>query len=74
MTIIIDETWNVAASWTGRETDVSGGTDIDDDLFQLSAGYAFENGLQIDAGYRYAEEGGIDTHIIGTLLSYSFDF
>ncbi|MBI4031940.1 MAG: hypothetical protein HY370_09710 [Proteobacteria bacterium] len=73
-TLIIDEAWNIAASWTGREMDISGGADIDDDLFQFSAGYAFENGLRIDAGYRYAEDNGIETRMVGTRLSYGFNF
>ena len=46
----------------------------DDDLFQLTAGYAFANGVQVDAGYRFTDEAGSDKHIVGTRLVYSLSF
>jgi hypothetical protein len=42
--------WNVAASWTERETDNPTAADNTDSHFQLSAGYAFDFGLSIDIG------------------------
>ena len=74
-TLVIDGAWNAAVSWTGRNTDAGGGAaDIDDDLFQLTAGYAFANGVQVDAGYRFTDEAGSDKHIVGTRLVYSLSF
>ena len=65
--------WNVSGSYTLRETDVSGGSDVTDHLAQLSAGYQFESGLTLDAGYRYSREDDIETHIVGVLLTYEYD-
>lgn len=64
--------WNLSASYTGRSTDpnTAGTPDVDDTLYQLSAGYEFENGFTADLGYRFAEEAAIDTHVIGVLFTY----
>jgi hypothetical protein len=66
--------WNTAVSYTGRFTDAGGGNDTDDGQIQFSAGYAFANGLTADIGYKYVEEGEVDSHVIGVLLTYSLDF
>lgn len=67
--VLRDGPWNLSASYTRRRTDFRGAGDITDHLFQATGGYSFGNGLTIDAGYRFAEEGGLDTHIIGFLLT-----
>jgi hypothetical protein len=73
---LVSGPWNFALSATNRETDTDDPdlTDSSDQLFQASVGYAFDFGLGIDAGYRYAREAGIDTHGVGVLLSYSIEF
>ena len=65
--------WNLSTSYTYRSTDTVGGSE-DDDLFQLSAGYEFENGITADVGYRYTEEAGIETNTLGFLIAYGFEF
>ena len=66
--------WNFAASYTGRNTETSGGPDIDDYLYQFSAGYAFENGFTVDVGYSRREESDVKTDIAGALLGYTYEF
>jgi len=67
--------WNVSLSYTGRNMDpnTAGAADVEDHLFQASTGYAFENGLTADFGYRFAEEGRVDTHILGLLFTYELE-
>lgn len=67
--------WNVSLSYTARNTDanVAGTADVEDELFQASAGYAFENGLTADLGYRFSEEASVDTHILGVLFTYELE-
>lgn len=67
--------WSLALSYTLRET-VSDDPDLEaeDDLFQASIGYAFDNGLALSVGYRYSEEGGQSAHGLGLLLHYDFAF
>ena len=63
--------WNVAVSYTGRDTDSPIGTSVDDDNLQISAGHAFESGFTIDLGWRHVDESGVRTDGIGILLSYT---
>lgn len=67
--VLQDGPWNLSVSYTGRKTDVRGAGDFTDHLFQATGGYRFDNGVTLDAGYRFSEESGIDTHILGFLLS-----
>lgn len=66
--------WNVAVSYTGRDTDSPIGTSVDDDSLQISAGHAFESGFTIDFGWRRVDESGVKTNGIGVLLAYAIDF
>ena len=74
--------WNTALVY-GRsqiDADMPGELAEQTDFAQISAGYAFENGLGIDIGYLYGEtslSGGgfaeeIEVQSIGVLLSYEF--
>ena len=72
--LTIRDSWNVAFSYTHRDTDVNGGTDSNDHLYQISAGYTFDNGFSIDAGYRGSEESNSYTHILGVLAAYTYTF
>ncbi len=67
--------WNVSLSYTSRSTDpnTAGAADIEDHLFQATTGYEFENGLTADFGYRFAEEGRVDTHTLGLLFTYELE-
>ncbi len=67
------DNWNLALVGTGRL--VSGGeTDVDDFGFQVSAGYAFENGIGLDVGWWTFEEEGVRSQVFGVSLSYSLEF
>lgn len=66
--------WNAALSYTNRHVDPVGADSYTDDHVQLSGGYAFENGLTVDLGYKYTEDSGSDAHVVGALLTYNFSF
>lgn len=66
--------WNLAVSRTGRDTDIAGGSDSNDQLVQISAGYAFDSGLGIDVGWKFTEEAGIDSDTFGVLIAYTITF
>lgn len=66
--------WNLAASWTERETDNPAAVTDTDSHFQLSAGYAFEFGLSINAGWKVSEDGGAETRTLGALATYTIEF
>lgn len=70
--VIMDERWNLTLAHTMRNIDVSGADDIDDHLTQVSAGYDFQNGLTLEAGWKNTEEDNVDDHIIGFLARYQF--
>lgn len=66
--------WNFAVSDTIRTIDPAGGGDSDDNQIQVSGGYAFENGLTFDVGYKHLEAGGSDANTLGALLTYTIPF
>lgn len=68
------ENWNLGMSYTRRDKDVQGGPDVDDDMFQISGGYAFENGITFDVGYMYKEDDNDESNTLGALVGYSFEF
>lgn len=70
----IDTRWNVHATYASRSVDPDGADETDDDMILFGGGYAFSNGLQLDGGYLYMQEGEVDSHTVGTRLSYQFSF
>jgi len=68
-----DGPWNAALSYTLRHKDLRRGGTGDDHLFQATGGYEFENGVTVDGGYRFSEEAGVATHILGFLVTKSFE-
>jgi hypothetical protein len=66
--------WNLALSRTGRSSQASGAAKVDDTLAQVTAGYAFDSGIGVNAGYRTAEESGVTTDTIGVLVDYVVKF
>lgn len=65
--------WNVAVSWSRRDTEIDGADNVEDTLFQISAGYAFDFGLSLDVGYKTVEEAEVDSETFGVLLAYVFE-
>lgn len=67
--------WNLALSFTGRRTNHAlFGQHWFDHQLQVSAGYAFENGLSVDLGYKTTREMGEQAHTLGLLLAWGHDF
>lgn len=50
-----------------KETGLDGATD---ELMQATLGYAFDNGLRLDAGYGDFDDDGVVSDMIGFKLSY----
>jgi len=53
-----------SASYTHRHT-TSGGTD---GLLALGLDYGFQNGWELNAGYAYDRQGGVNSHLLGVAL------
>lgn len=66
--------WNLTLAYTGRDTKASGAPEVDDEQFQVSAGYSFEFGLDVDVGWHRVEEGGIKTRRLAVLVAYTAGF
>ncbi len=61
--------WNMALSHSSLFGD---GDNVD--RTQVSAGYSFDFGLNVDLGYKRDETAGVETHTVGLLLSYVFEY
>lgn len=69
------DAWNVAVAYTHRDVGAATGITASDDYqVQLSAGYAFENGIGLDVGIKQNRTGGVDTKTVGALLTYGYEF
>lgn len=66
--------WSAAIAGGIRESDEPGVADVTDDFLQLSAGYAFENGIGIEAGWATGEDGGVDSDTLSAVVSYGLEF
>jgi len=77
---LLYDQWNLALVYSGAWSDPNaiGIEDVDVTLFQATAGYSFDFGLDVDAGYKYIDEevDGVSTvsHFVGVLLHYAFGF
>ena len=65
--------WSFTSSYQRRDTESSGG-DTNDYFADATVGYEFDFGLFVAAGYRFAEEDGIDRRDVGVLANYTFEF
>lgn len=61
--------WNFVGGY-GRRYLSDNGTDSVDELYQLTGGYRFANGLALNMGYGRFDEEGVVADIIGFKLSY----
>ena len=71
---LTDGPWHTDFSGTLRNRDVAGGADVDDVLFQASVGYVDRNDIDWNVGYKFAEEGGVDSHTFGFFLTKATEF
>lgn len=68
--------WNMAVSHASSFTDRNDPMLDPADLHttQVSAGYSFDFGLDVDLGYKYVQENSTDSHTVGVLFHYNVDF
>ena len=72
--------WNLALAYSQVWSDPNAADVEDVDLrqFQVSAGYGFDFGLDVDVGYKFVDEetdgDSIETHFVGVILHYALDF
>ncbi len=72
---LVQGPWNLALSYSGVRTDPSGAlADRDVDQIQISAGHAFDFGVDLDIGYKFVDDEGVESHVVGVILHYAFDF
>ena len=64
------EAWNLTFGYGRRHVKETGAADATDELMQATVGYAFANGLRLDAGYGHFDDDGVVSDIIGFKLSY----
>ena len=66
--------WNAALAYSQVWTDTNDATLEDRDVqqFQISAGYAFDFGLDIDVGYKFNEDEEVESHAVGVIFHYAF--
>ena len=67
--------WNLATSYSiinnsADEEDEN----YDGNIYQISAGYTFKNGIGLDFGFQRSDEDNEVTDRLGGLVSYSFEF
>jgi len=67
--------WNLALAYGASFSDPDGAAidDLDVHLYQVSAGYSFDFGLDVDLGYKFVEEEGVGSHTVGILFHTCFD-
>ncbi|OUR77561.1 hypothetical protein A9Q83_10505 [Alphaproteobacteria bacterium 46_93_T64] len=65
--------WTATSSYQRRDIESAGG-DTDDYIADVTLGYEFDFGLGISTGYRFVEEGGVDSRVFGILAAYTIEF
>lgn len=63
--------WTASAVYTLR--DLEDGLDPDH-LLTAALAYEFDFGLGVEVGYKFAEEGEVDSHTVGALVGYTVEF
>lgn len=68
--------WNAALTYSQVWTDPNDPAvaDLDVTQVQASVGYTFDFGLDVDIGYKFNQEENVDSHTVGVLFHYAFDF
>lgn len=64
------EAWNLTLGYGRRHVRETGFDDATDELMQLTVGYAFDNGITLDAGYGRFDDSSVVSDIIGFKLSF----
>lgn len=68
--------WRLNASYVDREIEsqILGGSDFDDQVIEVTAGYDFDSGLSLDFGYLHTELEDIESDGIVAKLTYAISF
>lgn len=66
LTFTLDQAWKFTGAYSQRTTDPDAGSSVRDHLYELTAGYDFENGVGVNLGYVVAEE----IRLTGTALDF----
>lgn len=66
--------WHGELAASLRRTNFAAGGNQNDALAQVSAGYTFDNGIDLSVGYTYAEQSAIRDHLVSFTVSKSFEF
>lgn len=66
--------WHGDIAGTARTFNVAGGPDVNDYIAQISAGYEFENGVDLSAGLSTWRDGGVRGNTFGLRLTKSLEF
>lgn len=66
--------WHLDIAGTQRNTDVAAGNDVKDELFQASIGYRDQYDIDWNIGYKFSEEGRVDTHFLAVFITRSIGF
>lgn len=66
--------WGGAVTGGFRSGEQPGGGDSDDSFVQVSAGYTFENGIGLEAGWIHLDEGDVETEAVGAAVTYALAF
>lgn len=64
------EAWNLTLGYGRRNVQQTGLADATDELMQLTVGYAFDNGVRLDAGYGHFDDSGVVSDMIGFKFSF----
>lgn len=68
------DSWHFELAGTVRQIRYFAGGRDNDLLAQASAGYEFENGIDVSLGYAMAREAGDTSHTLGLRLSKTFEY
>ncbi len=71
---LADGPWHLDLAGTIRDINVAGGADNDDTLFQASIGYTDQHEIDWNVGYKFAEEGDVDSHTLGIFVTKAVEF
>ena len=71
---LADGPWHLDLAGTLRDIEVNGGPDSDDVLFQASVGYTDQHDIDWNVGYKYAEEGGVQSDTFGIFITKAVEF
>ena len=67
--------WNLGTSYTQVRNDAEEADEaITGHIYQVSAGYMFDNGIGLDLGYKYSDEEAEVTKRIGAMVTYDYEF